>query len=224
MHITIIGHGNVGTHLSRRAAEVGHQVNVWTRSQGGEIPTANLFIICVKDDAIAEVAAKLPHDVVMAHTSGSTSIDVLPQKRRGVLYPMQTFSKNKPLEWSEVPLFIEGDTLIEEFARSLNAKSVQYLSSKDRMKLHIAAVFACNFANHCYVQAAKLMESAGLDWRLLLPLIDETANKVHQLTPEAAQTGPAVRNDVNILTRHEEALPEDMRKLYSMLTRSIQSL
>lgn len=221
MKITVIGQGNVGTHLSHRAVEMGLEVNVWTRSAGGDFPQADLYVICVKDDAIAEVAGRLPKDAVVAHTSGSTSIEVLPQKRRGVLYPMQTFSKNKALDWSKIPLFTEGDALVVDFARSLRAKSVQPLASADRMRLHIAAVFACNFANHCYALGAQLMEQAGLDWQLLLPLIDETARKVHELHPLEAQTGPAVRGDKRVLDLHEEALSPELRAIYAVLSDSI---
>lgn len=221
MKVTILGCGNVGYHLSQRAEAMGHEVSVWTRSQGAAPAPAELYIICVKDDAIAEVAALLPVDAVVAHTSGSTPIEVLPQTRRAVLYPMQTFSKSKFLNWNNVPLFIEGDALIGEFAQSLSGKSVQQLSSANRMKLHMAAVFACNFANHCYALGAELMASAGLDWRLLLPLIDETADKVHHLDPIAAQTGPAVRREERILSRHKEALPPHLREIYALLSDSI---
>lgn len=223
MVITILGNGNVGSHLAARAAEMGHVVHVWSRSLGAQIPEAELYVICVKDEAIPEVAALLPEDAIVAHTSGSTNIEVLPQSHRGVLYPMQTFSKNKPLEWSNIPLFIEGDDIVYSFAESLGAKSVQLLCSADRMKLHMAAVFACNFANHCYALGAELMEQAGLDWQLLLPLIDETAAKVHKLHPRCAQTGPAVREDSRILALHEATLNPAMRQLYAALSESIIS-
>lgn len=222
MQLTIIGQGNVGTHLAQRAREVGHDVQTWSRREGGTIPAAPIYIICVSDDAIPSVAQQLPAHAVVAHTSGSTSISVLPQERRGVLYPMQTFSRTKSLDWTRVPLFVEGDALIAEFAASLQPLSVQPLSSEQRLHLHIAAVWACNFANHCVALGADQMAEAGLDWRLLLPLIEETVDKLHHLHPRDGQTGPARRHDERILSLHESVLPPHLSELYELLSRSIQ--
>ncbi|MCQ2266265.1 MAG: DUF2520 domain-containing protein [Bacteroidaceae bacterium] len=222
MQLTIIGQGNVGTHLAQRAREVGHDVQTWTRHEGGPIPAAPIYIICVSDDAIASVAKQLPATAVVAHTSGSTSISVLSQERRGVLYPMQTFSKSKPLNWTQVPLFVEGDVLIAQLAESMQPLSVQPLSSEQRLHLHIAAVWACNFANHCVALGADQMAEAGLDWQLLLPLIHETVDKLHHLHPREGQTGPARRHDERIISLHESVLPPHLSELYELLSRSIQ--
>lgn len=222
MQLTIIGQGNVGTHLAQRAREMGHDVQTWSRHEGGSIPAAPIYIICVTDSAIASVAQQLPADAVVAHTSGSTSISVLPQARRAVLYPMQTFSKAKSLDWTQIPLFVEGDSLITELAQSLMPRSVQTLSSEQRLHLHIAAVWACNFANHCIALGAEQMEEAGLDWQLLLPLIDETVAKLRHLHPRQGQTGPAIRHDERILSLHESVLPSQLSELYELLSRSIQ--
>lgn len=223
MQVTIIGKGNVGTHLAARAREVGHDVQAWSRSDGGAIPASAFYIICVKDDAIRQVAEQLPADALVAHTSGSTPISVLPQLRRGVIYPMQTFSRQKAVDWTRVPLFTEGDDVVSEFAHSLLPLSVQPLSSEQRLHLHIAAVWACNFANHCFAQGAQEMATAGLDWRLLLPLIQETVDKLQTLTPRESQTGPAVRRDERIVSLHESVLSDKRASLYDLLTRSIQS-
>lgn len=223
MRVSIIGKGNVGTHLAARAQEMGHEVSLLSARGLAEVPASDLIILCVKDDVIADVAARLPLDAVVAHTSGSTSIDVLPQERRAVLYPLQTFTKTTPVDWTQVPLFTEGDERVADFARSLNTRSVQLLDTPNRLRLHMAAVFACNFANHCMALGAEQMQQAGLDWTLLLPLIDATMAKAHRMHPREGQTGPAVRNDQRVITLHESVLPEPLRQLYHLLTLSIQT-
>lgn len=223
--LTIIGQGNVGTHIAARARQLGLDVQVWTRSEGTPIPSAEAYLLCVKDAAIASVACQLPQDAVVMHTSGSTPLDVLPQARRGVIYPMQTFSKSKALDWSKIPLFVEGDSMAQQFAESLQPASVQHLATPQRLQLHMAAVWACNFANHCISIGADIMQQAGLDWRLLMPLIGEMTGKLDVLTPREAQTGPARRQDSPIMTLHEQALVEmnrpELADLYTRLSQSI---
>lgn len=222
--ITIIGQGNVGTHLAARARQMGMDIQVWTRSMEQPIPASPIYIICVKDDAIRQVAEQLPADAVVIHTSGSTSIDALPQERRGVLYPMQTFSKQKAVDWSQVSLFVEGDEVVTEIAHRLQPLSVQRLSSAQRLHLHIAAVWACNFANHCIAQGALEMQNAGLDWHLLLPLIHEMVDKLSAMHPRQGQTGPAIRHDERIIALHESVLEDERASLYHTLSKSIQDL
>ena len=142
--------------------------------------------------------------------------------RYGVLYPMQSFSKERRVDFAGIPVFIEGaDPLIRQLAESISRR-VYPLSTADRKYLHLAAVFACNFANHCYALAADVLERHGLPFDVLLPLIDETARKVHELHPLDAQTGPAVRYDENVINMQAALLSDPaVRELYERLSLSI---
>lgn len=195
-------------------------------------PTSPLVcIISVKDDAIAEVARRFIPELPQAiwlHTAGSVSIDVLDQRlnpRFGVLYPMQTFSKSKPVDFSRIGIFIEAhgcEVELSELAHSLTQK-VYTLDGEGRKRLHLAAVFACNFVNHCYALSESLLADAGIPFEVMLPLIDETAEKVHTLSPRLAQTGPAARHDQLIMERQSNMLAEDpaLRDIYERLSQSI---
>ena len=148
-------------------------------------------------------------------------------KSYGVLYPMQTFSKTRPVNFHDIPCFIEAnnpETLekVTQLARSVSDQ-VYVLSSERRRWLHVAAVFACNFSNHCYDIAARLLEKEGIPSDTLLPLIDETAAKIHELPARKAQTGPAVRFDQNVIGRHEQMLADSpvLRQIYELMSRHI---
>lgn len=150
--------------------------------------------------------------------------------RYGVLYPMQTFSKDCPVDFKEIPVFVEAsapDVLAqtEQLARSVSDR-VEEMSTERRRRLHLAAVFACNFVNHCYALAADVLGRDGIPFDVMWPLIDETARKVHRLSPVEAQTGPAVRYDRNVMDRQCAMLDgEPERKaLYEMMSRSIHAL
>ena len=141
---------------------------------------------------------------------------------------MQSFSKERLVDFSVIPLFVEGSddqTLQTALALADSIKAKAYpLSSADRQYLHVAAVFACNFANHCYALSAEVLQRHGIDFRVMLPLIDETARKVHQLTPVEAQTGPAVRNDMNVVTHHLDLLSSTpwLATIYEEFSKDIQ--
>ncbi len=192
---------------------------------------ASLFIISVKDDAISDVFEKayaiFPNSFFV-HTSGSVSIDVFKNKAKsfGVLYPLQSFSIKRNLNFEEVPLFIEGSndhatSLLQSIAIKTSTYPVTVLNSESRKKMHLAAVFASNFANHCYACAKQLLEGTGVNFDALLPLIDETCKKVHELSPEEAQTGPALRNDQTILKMQEEMLQGVKLEIYRCMSQSI---
>jgi len=142
----------------------------------------------------------------------------------GVFYPMQSFSKERLVDFAEIPTFIEANDakamgVIRLLAESVSER-VRELSSDDRQYLHLAAVFACNFTNHCYAMAAEILEEHGMGFDVMLPLIDETARKVHQLHPLQAQTGPAVRYDENVI-RHQAQLLQShpvMKDLYERMS------
>lgn len=202
---------------------------------------AQLYIFSVTDTALCGLVARVCgrlRDVcceqemaekLFLHTAGSMPLDVFcgHAPRYGVFYPMQTFSKEKAVDFRKIPCFIEGcdeDALqqINAFAASVS-DSIYPLSTADRKYLHLAAVFACNFANHCYAVSAEILESHGIPFSVMLPLIDETAQKVHQLSPRKAQTGPAVRYDENVMNKHLALLEDDplLKEIYERMSRGI---
>ena len=189
-------------------------------------------MVAVKDAVLADVvseACRGREEKVFAHTAGSMPIDIFNGQARhyGVLYPMQTFSKQRKVDFSLIPVFTEyndakANSLITALANSLSDK-VTALSSADRRHLHLAAVFACNFANHCFSLAADVMERHGMTFDMLLPLIDETVEKVHEMHPLRAQTGPAIRYDENVLSRQRSLLDGDdlAQTIYDTMSKSI---
>lgn len=222
----ILGRGNVASILADGLREAGvPPVQMWHRGEA-LCPDGDLYIIAVKDDAVGEVAQRCPSSALVVHTAGSVAMDVIPQKRRGVLYPMQSFTKGRRIDWSRVPFFIEASSesdsaLLEAFARKLSP-SVWRLSSEQRKTLHLAAVWVSNFPNHLWTVASDLLEREHVPFSVMLPLIEETAAKVHDLTPRDAQTGPARRSDLKVMQAHEAMLPDDLRLLYHLLSNSIQ--
>ena len=151
-------------------------------------------------------------------------------KRYGVFYPMQTFSKAKDVSFKNIPVFIEGNSVeTEEVIRSLAnklSKRVITLSSADRKYLHLAAVWACNFTNHCYSVASDILDEHGILFDVMLPLIDETTDKIHRISPKEAQTGPAVRGDRNVMNQQLELMNDrvDLQELYRLLSKGINPL
>jgi predicted short-subunit dehydrogenase-like oxidoreductase (DUF2520 family) len=183
---------------------------------------SDVYIVAVKDDALPSVMDQLVRhlpDRLIVHTAGS-----MPMMGGGVFYPMQSFSKERPVDFAEIPTFIEASddktmTVAKLLAESITER-VYELSSEDRQYLHLAAVFACNFVNHCYAMAAEILEQHGMNFDVMLPLIDETARKVHQLHPLDAQTGPAIRYDENVIRHHAQLLHDHpfMKDLYERLS------
>jgi predicted short-subunit dehydrogenase-like oxidoreductase (DUF2520 family) len=169
-------------------------------------------------------------EALLVHTAGSMPMDVWKGHayRYGVLYPMQTFSKERKVDFASVSFFVEANgeadlALLKTMAGALSPK-VYEATSAQRTSLHMAAVFACNFANHMYTLSARLLEKNGLPFDAMLPLIDETARKVHELHPKAAQTGPAVRGDENVMGKHLEMLADEpeIREIYRKISDSIR--
>ena len=163
---------------------------------------ADIYIFSLKDSVLQSAIEKVcKHNTnkVFLHTAGSMNMQLFEgyATRFGVLYPMQTFSKNRPVDFKSIPCFIEASNsktleCIRSLALSISEK-VYILSSHDRKYLHLSAVFACNFVNHCYEIAAGILHQHDIPFEVLQPLIDETARKIHMLSPRDAQTGPAVR-------------------------------
>lgn len=244
----MIGAGNVATHIARALASSGNApAQVWSRSLasaselasevGGEALTclddvaaeADVYIISVVDSALAEVVAALCRDGrrgVFVHTAGTMPMQVFEHhaEHYGVFYPMQTFSKHKALDFKDIPCFVEasdeGSLSVVKRLAALLSDRVYELSGDDRRWLHVAAVFACNFANACCAMASRILERHGLDFSVMLPLVDETTRKLHCLTPSDAQTGPAVREDRNVMDRHLAMLDgdADLKRVYRIMS------
>ena len=249
MRLTFIGSGNVATHMAAAFKNAGHRivqvyspnmhnaallayhVGATATNQLNEISAeTDIFVISVKDDAIAQIAGVLAaHQKTMVHTSGSTSLDVLLNytDKAGVLYPLQTFSKTREVDFATVPLCIEAAndsiyTAIEQLAATVS-NSIYSINSAGRKILHLAAVFACNFPNYLYGVAQQLLASHEMDFDLLRPLILETAQKVQQQLPASVQTGPAVRNDQITMAAHLQMLEgqPQLQEMYGLLSQGI---
>ena len=248
MRITLIGSGNVATHLGAAFKNAGHRIiQVYSRNMdNAELlayhidaepinnlsnisPETDLFIIAVSDDAIVHVAQQLArHNKPIVHTAGTTDVKVLIPltAAAGVFYPLQTLSKNKEAA-NSIPICIEGSddavTLqLEQLAQSIS-KNVYRITSAQRKILHLAAVFACNFPNYLYAVAKKLLAQNNMDFELLRPLILETAQKVQDALPGSVQTGPAARNDETTMVAHLQLLDNDpqLQELYRLLSQGI---
>lgn len=249
MRITFIGSGNVATHLAAALKNAGHQIiQVYSPNYKNAALLAyhvraeaiddldnidrqtDLFIISVKDDAIEMIAKKLaPYQKMVIHTSGATDLQILSQynPQSGVIYALQTFSKTRAINFSQVPLCIEGcdeqiTQELENLAQTIS-KNVYRVNSAQRKILHLAAVFACNFPNNLYAIAQNLLAQHQLDFNLLRPLILETAQKVQENFPVDVQTGPAIRNDEKTMEAHLQMLNNQpqLQQLYQILSQSI---
>lgn len=247
----IVGSGNLAEALARAVAEselelvqifarnaeraraVGEMTGAgWTTDPGRLCREADIYLIAVSDKAVAQVAGSLPipEGAAVAHTAGSVPLAAIPARfaRRAVFYPMQTFTKGRRVDFSVIPVFLETPSAelrseLETFARRLT-RTVIWADSAQRARVHLAAVFACNFANHMYALGERIAAQAGLDFGVLKPLIGETAAKaLDACTPGTVQTGPAVRNDAPTLRRHAAMLSGDplTEKIYETISQSI---
>ncbi len=250
MKIVLIGAGNLASNIGKALVGAGHELlQVYSKTEQSAqrlaallrcgwitdlqavMKGADVYIIAVKDSVLAEVAQQLAltdGNRFLIHTAGSMPMDTLPTERRGVLYPMQTFSKNRAVDFKEIPCFVEAanesdGNELKQLTSSIS-DYVYEVSSEDRKYLHLSAVFCCNFVNHCYALSEQLLkEYGGLPFSVMLPLIDETARKVHELAPAQAQTGPAVRWDTNVMEKQLQLLENhpQLQDIYRMLSKSI---
>lgn len=246
--VSIIGSGNLATHLARclflkgiqirqifsrnslHASYLAHCVRAEDISDLRDLMPVDLIIICVTDSAIAEISAQINGiGCLVVHTSGSTSVNILAGHGDfGVFYPFQTFSRNMEVDFDKVPMFIEANNskntdLLIELAQTISS-NVRVLTSAQRLKLHLAAVFASNFSNHMYAIAEDILTEADIPFDLLYPLIRETTEKVIKTgNPVSTQTGPAVRFNLEILERHKELLGHKplWQKIYTFVSNSI---
>lgn len=249
MRITLIGSGNVATHMAAAFKNAGHRiVQVYSPNMLNAAllayhvgatainaisdidPNTDIFIIAVKDDAIARVSEALAkYQKLIVHTSGSTNLDVLLTftDKAGVLYPLQTFSKTREVDFATVPLCIEAANEriyadLEQLAATVS-NNIYCVNSAGRKILHLAAVFACNFPNYLYEVSRQLLTDHEMDFNLLRPLILETAQKVQLQSPAGVQTGPAVRNDQITMNKHLEMLADQpqLQQIYTLLSQGI---
>lgn len=249
--IVILGAGNLATNLGKALHRKGYCISqVYSRTEVSAKALsdilscgyttnfrdvrkdAGLYIVSLKDSAFVELLPEIvagKNDALFVHTAGSVPMAIWQghAQRYGVFYPMQTFSKAREVDFKNIPIFLEvadkADMgLLREIAESLST-NVYEATSVQRQYLHLSAVFACNFANHMYAMTAKLLRQHGLPFEVMLPLIEETARKVNDLSPQEAQTGPAVRYDENVINKHLELLADEpeMRDIYEMISKSI---
>jgi predicted short-subunit dehydrogenase-like oxidoreductase (DUF2520 family) len=245
--VVLIGSGNVAHHLIQAFAKSKEieVLQVFSRRKETLFPLldsskiidnfydlvdADLYIISVSDNAISKVSSQLPFkNRLVVHTSGSVPIDSLDNKnRRGIFYPLQTFTKGKEVDFSQIPICLESETdsdfeLLEKVAKSISNNAFKS-NEKQRKALHISAVFVNNFVNEMYRIGNEICEQNKVPFEILKPLILETVNKVMTLSPEEAQTGPAKRNDTQTIEAHLDFLSnENHTTIYKILTQSIQN-
>lgn len=228
--VAIIGGGNVATHLANALSEKADVTLVNPRTLENLPSHSDFDIISVKDTAIREVAQRLKgRDAILAHTSGSIPMSALSDVAVsfGVFYPLQTFTKGVEIQYSEIPFFIEGNDSTTELKLKglahLISDNIISADSADRKRLHIASVFACNFTNRLMGIAKEILSESGIDFRVMLPLLRQTISKLDNMTPEEAQTGPAVRNDFGVMDAHIKMLEGDqeLQQLYRIFSNQI---
>lgn len=249
--VVFIGAGNLATNLAKALYYKGFRiVQVYSRTEesartlaqaveaayttdlASVAADAQLYIVALKDAAFVRMLPEIVagrENALWVHTAGSIPMNVWTGRveRYGVFYPMQTFSRQRMADFRQIPVFVESNSaedarFLKDIASALSGE-VYEATSEQRKSLHLAAVFACNFTNHMYTLAAGLLEKYGLPFEVMLPLIDETARKVHELEPRLAQTGPAVRYDENVIGEHLQMLAGEpqMQELYKLISESI---
>lgn len=246
MQIVIIGSGNVAYHLAKafhqkkipiaqifgRNKEDLEKINqeLGIPYSTDQLEDADLYIICVSDQSIDQVSALITKkDCLVAHTSGSLPKEVLVGAyRKASFYPLQTFSKQKELDYEKIPFFVETEdhqdkkTLLD--LASKVSSNVMESTHEKRKYIHLTAVFACNFVNHLFTKAKEISDGQEIPFNYFLPLIDETVKKIHEIEPKLAQTGPAVRNDERVLQLHQQLLEDESLKIYNTMNHSIKTM
>ena len=244
--IILLGAGNVGHHLSKafnKSTEIDlvqwysrdnskvscNEINTEIIDDLSKIKSADIYIISISDSYVGEISKKLNvSGKLIVHTSGSLDFSIMDNKnRRGVFYPLQTLSKNKEIELAKVPICIESENnrdlvLLETISKYIGCKTYK-IDYNERKILHLAAIFSNNFVNHMFTIAKEILDDKNLDFNILKPLINETVDKIHKLDPENAQTGPAIRNNNEIILNHIKTLKkDDHKKLYELMTKLIK--
>lgn len=244
--VAVIGYGNLAFHLvnnfqthqqitltgvfARDINKLSHlQNHTFITDDINLLPVSDIYIISVSDTSIKNVSSNLKTDSgLVVHTSGATAMEVLRGSyRKGVLYPLQSFSKDKKIDFVNVPFCLEAENkedllLLESLIKTIGSKSYR-ISSAQRLKLHISAVFVNNFVNHLYKIGHDICQDNNIPFEILLPIIQETSKKVQRLTPKEAQTGPAVRSDDKTISKHLDLLNDNQKEIYNLLTQSIKN-
>ena len=243
IEIVVLGTGNVASHFIKAFSQCSQAkvIQIYNHSPESlkvfsdydtttyldQLKTADLYLICVKDDHIKDLALKIPSvDAIVAHTSGSLPL-LNTWSRDAVFYPLQTFSKDKKISFQDLPICIETKVetdfkILEQLAENLGAKAFN-VNTQQRQDLHLAAVFVCNFVNHLYHIGHEICAQKDLPFEILRPLIKETADKINFKNPREAQTGPAKRQDQTTINRHIHQLENpNYQEIYRYLTTSIQ--
>jgi len=242
--IVLLGAGNLAYHLTNcllnnKAIQV---VQVYNRSLEkinylksktsitnnlSELKDADIYIIAVSDSAILDLSSKLNFKTkLVVHTSGSVAMkELTSNSNKGVFYLLQTFSKEREIDFSTIPICIEASEkkdleLLETLAKSIS-NNCFLINSEQRKNLHIAAVFVNNFVNHLYHLGNEICNENKVPFEILQPLIQETSNKIAELSPFEAQTGPAKRNDMKTIEKHKAMLTTNQQEIYTLLTKSI---
>jgi predicted short-subunit dehydrogenase-like oxidoreductase (DUF2520 family) len=247
--VNIIGSGNVAFHFIQAFLALENQSlkfklqEVYARKRGqlgilenqvkivselDKLSKADITMIMITDSAVSEISSLIPYqNTLVVHTSGSLEMNCLNSKnRKGVFYPLQTFSKQKPIDFSKIPLAIEAEKP-KDYIKLIDlallfSKHIYSIDSEQRKALHVSAVFACNFVNHLYQISADICQEHQIPFEILKPLIQETAEKIKWLTPKEAQTGPAKRKDFSTLEKHNHFLLNNSHKeIYNILSKSI---
>jgi predicted short-subunit dehydrogenase-like oxidoreductase (DUF2520 family) len=245
--IVLFGAGNVATHIFKALVEIKDYevIQVYNHREGSldyfrervpvttdftEVFPADIYLFALKDEAIPLLAERVVYkEALMLHTSGATPLSVFDKfEEAGVFYPLQTFSKNKPVNFKEIPICVEAKTeeqlrLIKSLAGKISS-NVYEISSAQRKSLHVAAVFVSNFVNFLYTQGEEICRQNDIPFEILHPLIKETADKATKISPFEAQTGPAKRGDNEVINEHLGLLDEEQKNIYNILTQSIQQL
>lgn len=246
MQTVIIGSGNVAYHLakaftqnsislaqifgrnSKELQKISLELNIPYSTQ--KLEDADLYIICVSDSSVEDVSKIIiKKNTLVAHTSGSLPKEILiGEYRKSSFYPLQTFSKSKDLDYKKIPFFIETEN--EEDQKTLTdlaskiSKNVMESSHEKRKYIHLTAVFACNFVNHLFARAKEISDAQEIPFDYFLPLINETVQKISEIEPKSAQTGPAVRNDQRVLELHEQLLKDESLEIYKTMNQSIKKM
>jgi len=245
--VVVLGTGNIAEHLCRAfsASKSVQLKQVYGRNASSlkkfgsftetcndpkDIKEADIYLLAVSDTAIASVSKLISHKTgIVAHVSGAISISVIAAENSGVFYPLQTFTKGKTLDFKPIPLCIEGNnkTSFKQLNRLAHAVSdqVHEISSDQRKKLHLAAVFANNFTNHLYTISEEICADSSIPFSLLHPLVMETAEKIKSISPKDAQTGPARRGDQKSIQNHLELLKtKKQTELYTIFSQAITKM
>jgi predicted short-subunit dehydrogenase-like oxidoreductase (DUF2520 family) len=251
LKLGIVGTGNVAWHLSKKFIESGlnltrlygrqsrkpetfaHMKESVYRVLSDDVPDVDVLILAVQDGAVSELAQRFKRfDGIICHTSGTVNLQALQSEdyssRAGIFYPLYSFKMGKELDWRRIPILLEAESqevlhVLMELAKALGAVATT-ASSEARAHYHVAAVFANNYTNYMYDLAESYLSAKGLELDVLFPIIRQTAERISQETPKQVQTGPALRNDLRTLKKHEDALKEfpEMLKVYQFLADCIK--